>query len=340
MSARPGPTNSLLDVPGIHIGHAQDEALRSGVTVLHFGEAMACAVDMRGGGPATRETDAVGPDATLGIAHAITLAGGSVFGLAAGDAVAQALSARGVGFSPVQGARPVPLVPGACIYDLANGGAKDWGDTAPYAALARAALVTRSSAASGSVGAGIGAVAGAWRGGLGTASIVIDGIAIAALVVANPIGSPVMPDGRTLWAWPFELDDEFGGRRPTADMPASATLPADIKGGRAPGAATCIGAVAVSVPVTRETLRRIAIMAQDGLARAIRPSHARFDGDTLFALAPLEGAAGDPDLSIMLGSAAADCVARSVGRAIWAADTGWPDTPSLREASHKPPLAL
>ncbi len=333
MIPRSGSTNSLMDVAGIYVGHAQDAKLRSGVTVLHFDEAMACAVDMHGGGPATRETDAVGSDATLGIAHAITLSGGSVFGLAAGDAVAQALCARGIGFSPVVGARPVPLVPGACIYDLANGGAKDWDNTAPYTALAHEALSAPSSSAIGSVGAGIGAVAGAWRGGLGTASIITDGITIAALVVVNPIGSPVMPDGRTLWAWPFELGDEFGGRRPNTDMPASATLPIDIKGGRAPGAATCIGAVAVSVPVARETLRRIAIMAQDGLARAIRPSHAQFDGDTLFALAPLDRPPSDPDLSMLLGSAAADCVARSVGRAVWAADAGWPGTPSLREAS-------
>ena len=308
----------------LRIGHAHDPEVRTGVTVLLPDGPVACAVDVRGGGPATRETDAVGVDATLGIAHALVLSGGSVFGLAAADAVARSLSARGAGFALVPDTPPVPIVPAACLYDLNNGGAKDWGEGPPYEALGRMALENAGAGTgSGSLGAGHGALAGAWRGGFGVASAEHDGMAVAAHVAVNAIGSPLMPDGRTFWAWPFEREGEFGGRRPEEMEPPPA-LPADIKGGGA--TATCVGAVTFSVPMPRAALRRVAVMAQDGLARALRPSHAPFDGDTLFALCPQGDAQDDPGRTMALGSMAADCVARAVALGCWHAEEGFAPT--------------
>jgi len=313
----------------LRLGHAHDSAVRSGVTVLIPDAPLSCAVDMRGGGPATRETDAVGPFATLGIAHALVLSGGSVFGLAAADAVAAALSSRGTGLALVPDTPPVPIVPAACLYDLNNGGAKEWGECPPYAALGRQALANLSgaSAASGSLGAGYGATAGAWRGGFGVAAAQDEGIEVTACIATNAIGSPLMPDGKTLWAWPFEQGGEFGGRRPGPMAPPPA-LPPDIKG--ADTTATCIGAVSISTPQSREALRRIAVMAQDGFARALRPSHAPFDGDTIFAVSPQGEAADDPRTTMALGSLAADCVARAVALGCWSAEEGY--APTIRHA--------
>ena len=310
------------------IGHAHDSRIRTGVTVLVPDSPLSCAVDMRGGGPATRETDAVGVEATLGIAHAIVLSGGSVFGLGAADVVAATLSARGRGLTLVAGTPPVPIVPAACLYDLNNGGAKDWGENPPYAALARRALEDADTGARcGSIGAGYGAMAGAWRGGFGTASALHDGITVTAHIATNAIGSPLMPGGGAFWAWPFERAGEFGGARPGMVEPPPA-LPPDIKGGGA--TATCIGVVSVSTPQTRIALRRIAVMAQDGLARALRPSHAPFDGDTIFAVSPQVSphapASDDPAETMALGSLAADCVARAVALGCWHADEGFAPT--------------
>ena len=308
----------------LSVGHAHDAHVRSGVTVLLPDGPLACAVDVRGGGPATRETAAVGTDATLGIAHAVVLSGGSVFGLGAADAVAAALSARGAGVALVPDTPPVPIVPAACLYDLNNGGAKDWGVEPPYAGLGRSALdAVGEGAASGSLGAGYGATAGTWRGGFGVASAAHDGTGVTAYLAVNAIGSPLMSDGRTFWAWPFEREGEFGGRRPGAVEPPP-PLPTDIKGGGA--TATCVGAVTVSAALSRTALRRVAVMAQDGLARALRPSHAPFDGDTLFALCPQGEASDDPGRTMALGSVAADCVARAVALGCWHASAGFAPT--------------
>lgn len=321
MSERPGNLNALADISGVSVGHAFDAAARTGTTVLRFDKAMRCAVDMRGGGPATRETDAVAPSATLGIAHALILSGGSVFGLGAADKVAALLSAQGFGLRLKDGTPAVPIVPAACLYDLANGGEKTWGELPPYAGLAEQAFAqTAKNTAIGAIGAGFGAMAGTHRGGLGQASIMLDdSITVAAMIAVNAIGSPLMSDGRTFWAWPFERGAEFGGARPDPAMPAPETLPPDIKSTIRSGEATCIGAVAVSTAVDRASLHRIAIMAQDGLARAIRPSHAPFDGDTIFALCPDGESTAPPEQVMRLGAAAADCVARAVARGVWAA---------------------
>jgi len=332
VSVRPGPANFLTDVPGIRVGNAEDSSVRTGVTVVGFDREMRCAVDVRGGGPATRETNAVGVEAILGIAHALTFSGGSVFGLAAADEVTSLLSARGVGVTLVEGTPAVPIIPAASLYDLNNSGDKSWEETPPYRALAREAAAKLSRKAEiGSCGAGYGAVAGTWAGGLGSASLDMgDGEIVSALVAVNSIGSPIMPDGDCFWSWPFEFENEFGGLWPNPHAAVNAPLPDDRKGGGRAGEATCIGVVASSVPLDRASLTRIAIMAQDGLARAIRPSHAPFDGDTIFAVCPNEDAKVTPEQVMRIGSAAADCVARAVARGVWEATLSSATTPAFR----------
>lgn len=318
---QPGVRNSLTDIPGVFVGNSENSCIRTGVTVVGFDKAMRCAVDVRGGGPATRETNAVGANATLGIAHAITLSGGSVFGLAAADEIATILSSQKIGVTLAQGVPTVPIIPAASLYDLSNGGDKDWGETPPYRALARDAFSSLSRDMNiGSFGAGYGALAGSIIGGLGSSSLDMgDNSVVASLISVNSIGSAVMPGGNCFWSWPFEFEDEFGGLKPTPDLFAHAPLPADTKGEVSCGQATCIGVVATSVSLDRASLMRVAIMAQDGIARAIRPSHAPFDGDTIFAVCPDEAPRVTPIDVMRIGSAAADCVARAVARGVWSA---------------------
>ncbi len=329
LSAKPAPLNSLTDIAGITVGNAHDAALRSGVTVVRFEGGILCTADIRGGGPVTRETTSVAPDSTLRVAHAIVFSGGSVYGLASGDAVTHALAEEGIGNVPVPGTPPVPVVPGAAIYDLDNGGQKT-GIVSTYPELARAALAACGREfALGSAGAGYGAVAGTWRGGLGTASIDVgDGAVVAALAVVNPVGSPVMPDASCFWSWPFEIGAEFGGVRPAADGLPAIGLPPDLKGSGT--LATTLVVVACSVPLERVALKRMAAMAQDGLARAIRPIHAPFDGDSLFAVCPDGPVEVDHHRTLVLGAAAGDCVARAIARGVWEADGDWPEHPSFR----------
>lgn len=325
---RPGPRNALADIPGLRVGHAETAGGAggaSGVTVVLCDSVMIAGVDVRGGGPATRETDALDPSRLVGAVHALTLSGGSVFGLAAADAVCRALSARSVGLEVAPGAPRVPIVPGACIYDLAG-----LSGAAPpdYGVLARAAAENAAAADGrdrlGAVGAGAGARAGREKGGVGQASIDLgEGLLVAALVVSNTYGSTRTPCGRAFWAWPFEIDREFGGERPDPSAPpASDPAPPDGKAPAHIGGHTAIGIVATTAALTGAEATRVAMMAQDGLARAVRPAHTLLDGDTLFALAagavalPEDGRR--PHAVSRLGSAAADCVARSVARGVYA----------------------
>lgn len=341
-SPKPGPRNDLTDVAGLRVGHATDATARSGVTVVLCPGLTTAAVDCRGGAPATRETDAMAPDRLIGGAHAIVLSGGSVFGLAAADAVATRLSARGVGVSLRPGAPPAPLVPAASLYDLAAPGAKDWGGSPPYARLGAEALAAAEGAcgaaiALGAVGAGRGATAGRLKGGIGAASLDLgDGVTAAALVAVNSFGATVMPETGCFWAWPFEIEGEFGARRPPADAPpAIDPAPADAKAPQ-PGANTTVGVVATNAALSRPELQRLSMMAQDGLARALRPAHAPFDGDTLFALAtaaaPLCPQDASRDLALTrLGTAAADCVARAIARGVHAARAEPDEAPAWRD---------
>lgn len=329
---RPGPLNGLADIAGVRVGHAEAVEAPTGATIVLAGGAaggmVAAGADVRGGGPATRETDALRPSGLVGAAHAVALSGGSVFGLAAADGAARALSAAGAGLTVAPDAPPVPIVPAACVYDL--GGLR--GAAPPdYAALGAAALAAAWSGAGiaaprlGAVGAGAGAWAGREKGGVGEASIDLgDGVVVAALMVANTYGSTRTPCGRAFWAWPFEIDGEFGAERPDLGaQPATDPTPPDGKGPARVGRNTAIGVVATSAALSAAEATRMAMMAQDGLARAARPSHTLLDGDTIFALAT--GAAATPHdetrahAVTRIGAAAADCVARSVARAVFAA---------------------
>lgn len=326
---RPGPLNLITDVPGLTVGHVTDDAVRSGATVLLVDGFWAASVDVRGGGPGTRETEALAPENLVGRVHAIALAGGSVFGLGAADGVVAALSCQGRGLRLKPGSPAIPVVPAAVLHDLGNGGDKAWGLEPPYRrwGVDAVAAATREFAL-GRVGAGRGAMAGYRPGGIGSASLDLGGgLIVGALVAANPIGSVHMPDGESFWAWPFEIDGEFGGHRPNGHAPVIEPLPdlsrlADL-GRTQAGANTTLAIVACTADLSTAECKRLAMMAQDGIARAVRPAHTPFDGDTVFAVAsgatPLgEGNARAVGLG-RLGSAAADCLARAIARAVYEA---------------------
>ncbi|RDE05273.1 P1 family peptidase [Sphingomonas aracearum] len=323
MSPRPGPRNLLTDVPGLTVGHATDERVGTGVTVLRCAHPFVAAVDVRGGGPGVRETETLAPENLVPGVHAIVLTGGSVFGLAAADAVTARLSVQGTGLQLRPGSKHIPIVPAAVLHDLMNPGDKDWGEAPPYRALGVQALdAAAEQFALGAVGAGRGAQAGTAKGGIGSASLDLgDGIVVGALAAVNSIGSTLMPDGETFWAWPFERDDEFGGHRPGAVMPDLDPL-ADL-GRLMPGAATTLAVVACNAALTKAEAKRVAIMAQDGMARAIRPIHTPFDGDLVFSLAsgavPLgERLPREVDVA-RIGTVAADCLARAIARGVFEA---------------------
>ncbi len=303
----------------------------TGVTVILAEGRAVGAVDVRGGGPGTRETAALKPEGLDVGVDAIVLSGGSVFGLDAAGAVVNQLASQGRGYR-LQGASLVaPIVPAAILFDLANGGSKDWGNDPPYRALGAAACAAAGSTFTlGNAGAGYGARAGALKGGLGSASFVTgDGFEIGAIAAVNAFGSAVMPGTSTLWAWPFELEGELGHQRlPQSPRPAAAGMPDDIKRPAQPAQNTTIACIAVNAALTPSQARRIAIMAHDGMARALRPVHAPFDGDVVFVLAtgarPLDEP--EPWHLARLGTLAADCLARAIARGVFEAQAlgGWP----------------
>lgn len=330
MTLKPGPRNLITDVDGIAVGNVHSAEVRSGVTVVLPDARCMAAADVRGGAPGTRETDALDPTCLVDAVEAIVLSGGSVYGLEAMSGAVAWLGARGRGFA--LGEVPVvsPVVPGAILFDLPNGGDKAWGETPPYRDWGRAACEAAARDFDlGNAGAGMGAMAGNIKGGLGSASILDGAFQIGALIAVNPFGAAVMAESGHFWAAPFEIDGEFGGRGWPASLP-SASLDDPLRGTRldarplAPGGNTTIGVVATNAALTKAEARRIAIMAQDGLARAIRPIHSHVDGDTLFTLAtgtaPLAENPLDRLMQLMrIGALAADCVARSVARGVYMA---------------------
>jgi L-aminopeptidase/D-esterase-like protein len=318
---RPGARNLITDVAGLRVGHAEDRAVITGTTVLTADRPFAAVVDVRGGAPGTRETDVLDPINLVGMADAIVLSGGSVHGLDASSGVTAALAAAGRGYRMSEAAPPAPIVPAAILFDLVNGGNKAWGPEPPYRMLGRAALEgAGEDFALGNVGAGMGARAGAYKGGLGSASAVADAFTIGALAAVNSLGSPVMPGSDAFWAWPFEQDGEFGGRRPTVINP-DLDLPPDMKGPVRAGTNTTIAVVAFDADVTRIELKRLAIMASDGFARAIRPAHTPFDGDLVFAVTTAACPVPEPRARhlMRLGSIAADTLARAIARGVYEA---------------------
>jgi len=323
----PAPRNSLTDIAGLRVGQVHDAAVRTGVTVIVPDERAVCAVDVRGGGPGTRETDALASHTLVDAVDAIVLSGGSSYGLGAADGVAAALGARGNGFAlfDMPGVPRSPVVPSAILYDLANGGDKAWGEEPPYRALGKAALAAASDTVElGAFGAGHGARAGLHPGGTGTASLDLSGEGgrVAALVCVNSFGSATLPGADDVyWAWPHEIDGEFGGDRPPADWRPAPEDWGAAKMQPGPRENTTIAVVATDVALTPAQAKRLAIMAQDGLARAIRPVHTPFDGDVVFALSTAARPLGEGAEAHLarLGSAAADCLARAVARGVHAA---------------------
>lgn len=318
-----GPKNSILDVGGLSVGQAHDVTVKTGVTVIIPNTSATCSVAVSGGGPGTREVSALQDGGMIEQVHAIVLSGGSVYGLAAGDGVCAWLGAQGRGYavSPNPFVPVSPIVPSAILFDNANGGDKSWGIEPPFRTLAiDACSAICGHLSEGAYGAGFGATAGIHPGGIGTASEVIDGITVGALIAANPVGSPFIPGTQCPWAWAYETDSEFGGVRPPQDYrltPALDTKLALLKAlQNQAGQSTVIGAVAVNAKLSQKQLKRVAIMAQDGLAMSVQPSHTPLDGDTIFTLSTGEVPCETPvDLAI-IGAAAARCVARALTRGV------------------------
>ncbi len=311
---RPGPKNLITDVPGLRVGNAEDPMLRSGVTVLAADHPFIAAVHVMGGSPGTRETDLLAPDRMVQEVDAIFLSGGSAFGLDAGQGVMQGLREAGRGFSvgPVR----VPIVPGAIVFDLLNGGDKDW-TTSPYPALGRRAFDAASQDfALGSAGAGYGAMTGNLKGGLGSASCVLpSGLTVGALVVVNALGQATVGETPHFWAAPWEEGTEFGGLGPAPMIPQDAPLPR-----KRLGEATTIAIVATDAALTRAQAQRMAVAAHDGMARALVPAHTPLDGDLVFSVATGGKPLSDPLTdTFQLGHAAATCLARAIARAVWLA---------------------
>ncbi len=327
---RPGRLNLITDVDGISVGNVASPEVRSGVTIVLPSRRAVAGCDVRGGAPGTRETDALDPTCVADAVDAVVLSGGSSYGLDAASGAVAWLGARERGFR--LGTSPIvsPVVPSAILFDLPNGGDKNWGEAPPYREWGlRACEAAGTDFPLGNVGAGMGAVVGDIKGGLGSASAIDGEIQVGALLAVNAFGSAVIPGSRHLWAAPYEIDQEFGGADWPREMASVATLD-PFFGCRtelepmAPGGHTTIGVVATNAALSPAEAKRIAIMAQDGLSRSIRPIHSHVDGDVLFVLstATVEVTGSERLVHLMrLGSIAADCVARAVGRGVVAAST-------------------
>lgn len=309
--------NLVTDVSGVTVGHAQDARMATGTTVVVFDRPAVAAVDVRGGGPGTREVDVLDPEMTVESIDAIVLSGGSAFGLDAASGVQAYLREKGRGF--VVGSTRVPIVPGAILFDLLNGGDKDWGRYPPYRELAYAAAASASADfALGSVGAGTGATTVNFKGGIGSASSVTnDAITVGAIAATNAAGSAVVGDGPWFWAAPFEQDHEFGGKGFPAQIPPDALVP------RTKGSVrmnTTLVVLATDAKLTKAQAKRLAVMAQSGLTRAIYPVHTPVDGDLVFAAATGERMLADSVFAMMqLGATAANVVARAIARSVYEA---------------------
>ena len=307
--------NLITDVAGVRVGHADDRKLGSGTTVVLFDQPAIAAADIGGGGPGTRESALLDPAMTVECIDAIALSGGSAFGLDAASGVQAWLREQGRGFQVREAL--VPIVPAAILFDLLSDGDKNWGRYPPYRELGHAATAAAAADfALGSVGAGLGATTLGLKGGVGSASAQArDGTTIGALAVVNSAGSAVIGGGPHFWAAPYERDKEFGGLGQPAVVETRA-LSFRTKG--QPGENTTLVAVATDATLTKPQCQRLAVMAQDGLARALRPVHTPLDGDIVFAAATCaKKAPADWSVLAELGATAADVVARAIARGVF-----------------------
>jgi len=311
------PSNLITDVKGIRVGHADDATLASGVTVVLVEAPNVASGTTRGGAPGSRDTGLLEPEMTVEGVDAVVLSGGSAFGLDAAGGVMDALRERGVGLAVASAV--VPIVVQAIVFDLLNGGDKAWGTSSPYAGLGREAVAASTGGAFplGTVGGGFGATTCNLKGGLGSASATTSfGATVGAIAVVNAVGSAVVGDGPHFWAAPYERDGEFGGLG-FPQRVGQQDLAMRMKG-RAPPSTT-IALVATDATLTKPQAKRLAIMADDGLARALRPAHAPMDGDTVFAVATQRRAPVGPVDLAELGYTAADCLARAIARGVYEA---------------------
>ena len=312
--------NLLTDISGVRVGHADDATLASGVTAVIFDKPAVTAIDVRGGGPGTREDAALDLANTIERVDAITLSGGSALGLDSAGGVQAWLAEQGRGFRIREAV--IPIVPGAICFDLLNGGNKAWGRFPPYRDLGyTAAAAAGTDFALGSIGAGLGATTANFKGGLGSASALTPGgVTVAALAVVNAVGSATVGNGPWFWAAPFEIGGEYGGRGlPQAFAPEMLAM--RLKGGPAATLSenTTLVVVVTDAILAKPQAKRLAMIAQTGMARAIYPVHAPLDGDVLFAAATGEKPI-DPLLGLTeLGMVAANVVARAIARGVFSA---------------------
>lgn len=309
--------NLITDVPGLLVGNSEDAKIATGVTALLFDAPAVASVAVSGGAPGLRDAALLEADMTVARVDALALSGGSVYGLDSMGGVISVLRERGRGVE-VAG-QLAPIVPGAILFDLANGGDKDfWREPVYWRLGAEAARAASGDFALGSHGAGHGATLADLKGGLGSASVLTDdGFVVGALVAVNAVGQATLGESAHFWAAPFERDGEFGGRGWPAAFDQT-LLQIRMKGAEPRN--TNIAIVATDAELTKAQARRVAIMAQDGLARALRPVHAAMDGDTVFAAATgFSARTVDPVELTRIGAAAADCLARAVARGVHAA---------------------
>ncbi len=307
----------ITDIPGVLIGQAGDEKLGSGVSVVLFEEPVAASVDLRGGGPGTRETALLDPAQTVQGIDAIVLSGGSAFGLDAASGAQAYLREQRRGFA-VREAR-VPILPAAILFDLLSGGDKNWGRYPPYREIGYEAAKNASrDVILGSVGAGLGATTVNLKGGLGSASAQTkEGLMVGALVVPNAAGSVTIGNGPHFWAAPFEQNGEFGDKGWPEQFPADA-LAFRSKG--KPGENTTLAVVVTDAKLSKAQCKRLAVMAQSGVSRAIYPVHTPLDGDVVFAAATARKEMRDPVFSLSeLGALAANVLARAIARGVYEA---------------------
>lgn len=308
--------NLITDVPGLRVGQAQDERIGSGVTAVVFDAACVASGSVAGGAPGLRDANLLDPGMSVERVDALVLSGGSAFGLDAMGGVQAWLRQQGRGFRIREAA--VPIVPGAILFDLLNGGDKAWGSEPVYWRLGyRAATAAALDVALGSVGAGLGATTATLKGGLGSASAVTSaGFVVGALVAVNALGSATVGQGPHFWAAPYEQGGEFGGFGWPSPFPADA-LRLQLKGRQPEN--TTIAILATDATLTKAECKRVAMMAQDGAARALRPVHAALDGDTVFVAATAQAGAADAVQQVEIGMIAADCLARAIARAVYEA---------------------
>lgn len=323
-----GKRNLITDIAGLMVGNAQDDAIKTGTTVLVADKPFTASVHVMGGAPGTKETDLLAPDKTVAQVDALVLSGGSAFGLDACSGVMDGLRAMGRGFAI--GDIRIPIVPGAIVFDLINGGNKDW-DENPYRALGRQALENvQADFATGTAGAGTGAMAAMQKGGLGSASLTLpDGTTVGALVVVNALGSVTTPGDTHFWAASFELGAEFGGKGPDptaghVNPQASRKEQAMMQQATA-GANTTIAIVATDAPLSKTQCHRLAVTAHDGMARAIVPSHTPLDGDLVFGVATGEGPFVDQTQFRDIAAAGAVCLSRAIARGVYDATAAQDD---------------